>query len=197
MTLTVRDAALIMNAIAGTDPADPATAEADARRVDYAAALSARRAARRAHRRDALLRRLRHRRGRSRRRSACSARRARPGRDRRVRRDRQAIGRNEIAVLLAELKHDLNAYLATLPAAVRTRTLADVIAFNREHADAEMPLFGQDLFEQAEATTGLDEAYRTARATSLRLAGRGGDRPAAARAQCRRAGRADPCRRPG
>ena len=32
MTLTVRDAALIMNAIAGTDPADPATAEADARR---------------------------------------------------------------------------------------------------------------------------------------------------------------------
>ena len=34
MTLTVRDAALIMNAIAGTDPADPATTEADARRVD-------------------------------------------------------------------------------------------------------------------------------------------------------------------
>ena len=30
MTLTVRDAALIMNAIAGSDPADPATAEADA-----------------------------------------------------------------------------------------------------------------------------------------------------------------------
>jgi len=39
MTLNVRDAALIMNAIAGSDPTDPATAEADARRVDYAAAL--------------------------------------------------------------------------------------------------------------------------------------------------------------
>ena len=74
-------------------------------------------------------------------------------------------------MLLAELKVDLNAYLATLPAAVRTRTLADVIAFNRRHADREMPLFTQDLFEQAEATTGLDAAYRTARETSLRLAG--------------------------
>src|SRR5687767_6767806 len=40
MTLTVRDAALVMNAIVGTDPADAATAEADARRVDYTARLS-------------------------------------------------------------------------------------------------------------------------------------------------------------
>src|SRR5690606_16221726 len=40
MTRTVRDAALVLSAIAGTDPADPATAEADARRVDYVAALS-------------------------------------------------------------------------------------------------------------------------------------------------------------
>ena len=39
MTRTVRDAALVLGAIAGSDPADPATAEADARRVDYAAAL--------------------------------------------------------------------------------------------------------------------------------------------------------------
>ena len=35
-------------------------------------------------------------------------------------------------------------------------------------------LFGQDLFEQAEATAGLDEAYRSARETSLRLAGTDG-----------------------
>ncbi len=39
ITRTVRDAALVMNAIAGTDPADPATAEADERRTDYVAAL--------------------------------------------------------------------------------------------------------------------------------------------------------------
>ena len=41
MTRTVRDAALVLSAIAGSDPADPATAEADARRGDFAAGLSA------------------------------------------------------------------------------------------------------------------------------------------------------------
>ena len=71
----------------------------------------------------------------------------------------------------ANVRHDLNAYLATLPATVRARTLADLIAFNREHADVELALFGQDLFERAEATGGLDEAWRAARETSLRLAG--------------------------
>src|SRR5690606_18193987 len=75
------------------------------------------------------------------------------------------------AVLLAERQPDRDAYRATTPEAVRTRTLADVIAFNREHADQEMPLFGQELFEQAQATGGLDEAWRQARETSLRLAG--------------------------
>jgi len=170
MTLTVSDAALIMNAITGTDPTDPATAEADARRVDYTAGLSP----------DAL---------RGRRigvmrfsagfgtdapfEAALAVLRAQgaelveiadlPG--------RQDIGRNEIVVLLAELRQDLNAYLGTLPAAVRTRTLAHLIAFNREHAATEMPLFAQELFDRAEATQGYDEAYRTARETSLRLAG--------------------------
>ncbi|HEX8379336.1 MAG TPA: amidase family protein, partial [Allosphingosinicella sp.] len=41
MTRTVRDAALVLSAIAGSDPADPQTGEADARRADYAAGLSA------------------------------------------------------------------------------------------------------------------------------------------------------------
>jgi amidase len=41
MTRTVRDAAALLTAIAGTDPADAATSEADARKRDYAAALSA------------------------------------------------------------------------------------------------------------------------------------------------------------
>ena len=170
MTRTVRDAALIMNAIAGSDPADPATAEADARRVDYTAALSP----------DAL---------RGRRigvlrfssgfgtdgpfEAALAVLRAQgavlvdiadlPG--------RQDIGRNEIIVLRTELREDLNAYLATTPQAVRSRTLADLIAFNQENAADEMPLFAQEIFEAAEATRGYDEAYRNARATSLRLAG--------------------------
>jgi len=171
MTLNVRDAALIMNAIAGTDPADPATAEADQRRTDFAAGLRA----------DAL----------GGVRIGVMRFAGAPGTDAAFEAalavlraqgatlvdiaefggDRGAIGRNEFAVLLAELKVDLNAYLATLPAAVRTRTLADLIAFNRQHADREMPLFAQEVFEQAQATNGFDAAYRTARETSLRLAG--------------------------
>ena len=83
---------------------------------------------------------------------------------------RAEISHNEFAVLMAELKADLNAYLATTPPAVESRTLGDVIAFNRAHAQGELALFGQDLFEQAEATT-IDDAYRTARATSARMAG--------------------------
>src|SRR5690606_17098604 len=39
MVLTVADAALLLSVIAGADPADPATAEADTRKQDYAAAL--------------------------------------------------------------------------------------------------------------------------------------------------------------
>jgi amidase len=171
MTLTVRDAALVLNAIAGTDPADAATAEADARRVDYAAGLrpDALRGVRIGVMRfsagfgtdapfEAALDVLR-------------AQGAELVEIREFQGNRQELGRNEIAVLLAELKHDLNAYLATLPASVRTRTLEQLIAFNTAHRDAEMPLFGQELFEQAQATGGLDDAWRTARDTSLRIAG--------------------------
>jgi amidase len=82
------------------------------------------------------------------------------------------VGRNELPVLLTELKADLNAYLASTPGSVKTRTLADLIAFDKAHADQEMPLFGQELFEQAEATKGLDDPdYKKARETSFRLAG--------------------------
>src|SRR5690606_1267170 len=87
---------------------------------------------------------------------------------------RQEIARNELTVLLIELKHDLNAYLATTPPAVTTRTLADLIAFNAAHADVEMPLFGQNLFTPAQATAGLEsEEYRRGRAPGPQMAGTG------------------------
>ena len=55
---------------------------------------------------------------------------------------------------------------------MKTRTLADVIAFDKAHAAEEMPLFGQDLFERAEATKGLDDSdYVNARDLIRRLAG--------------------------
>jgi amidase len=89
--------------------------------------------------------------------------------------DEGTMGENEFAVLMSELKADMNAYLATTPASVKTRTLADLIAFNTAHAGEEMPLFGQELFEQAEGTKGLDDpAYIKARETSLRIAGEQG-----------------------
>ena len=57
----------------------------------------------------------------------------------------------EFEVLLYDFKADLNAYLARFNGALPVRTLADIIKFNNEHAGEEMPFFGQDLFEQAEA----------------------------------------------
>jgi amidase len=57
---------------------------------------------------------------------------------------------SELEVLLHEFKADLNAYLAGLGAATPVRTLADIIAFNEQHKDREMPHFGQELFLQAE-----------------------------------------------
>ncbi|MDE0879320.1 MAG: amidase [Sphingomonas bacterium] len=82
------------------------------------------------------------------------------------------LGDAEFTVLKTELKADLNSYLATTPPAVKTRTLADVIAFDKEHAAEEMPFFQQEIFEDAMTTKGLaDPDYKAARAKSLRLAG--------------------------
>jgi len=64
----------------------------------------------------------------------------------------------EMNVLLHEFKHDLNAYLAGVAPHVGVASLRDVIRFNREHANAVLPYFGQELMEQAEAKGGLDEA---------------------------------------
>jgi amidase len=77
----------------------------------------------------------------------------------------------QLPILLTEFKTDLNAYLATTPAEVESRTLADLIAFNRAEP-REMPWFGQDLFEQAQATAGLgDPAYLQALQKARAMAG--------------------------
>ncbi|KCZ65952.1 hypothetical protein L53_01175 [Hyphomonas sp. L-53-1-40] len=66
-------------------------------------------------------------------------------------------------VLKYEFKATLNAYLASTPDTVTTRTLADLIAFNAEHADIELALFNQDIFEQSEGMEGLEsESYKEA-----------------------------------
>ena len=63
----------------------------------------------------------------------------------------------EIDVLLYEFKHGLNLYLAGLPDRGQPRTLAALIDWNRANAAREMPWFGQELFERAEALGPLTE----------------------------------------
>ncbi len=79
-----------------------------------------------------------------------------------------AYGEAELTVLLYEFKTDLNAYLANLGAGARVRSLADLIRFNEENREREMPFFGQELFVQAEAKGTLASAeYRKARRKCL------------------------------
>jgi amidase len=76
----------------------------------------------------------------------------------------------ELTILLTEFKAGINAYLATTPPAVKARTLEALIAFNRDEP-RELEWFGQDLFELAQATRGLDDgAYTQALRKALALA---------------------------
>jgi amidase len=80
----------------------------------------------------------------------------------------------QLPILLTEFKSGINAYLSTAPATVKPRTLADLIAFNRAEP-RELRWFGQDLFEQSEATAGLDDpAYLKALQRARTLAGEQG-----------------------
>jgi amidase len=66
-------------------------------------------------------------------------------------------------VLLYEFKHDLNAYLASLPGEPGQLTLARLIEFNQAEAELEMPWFGQDIFIEAQEKGDLDSReYRRA-----------------------------------
>jgi amidase len=65
--------------------------------------------------------------------------------------DQEEIGAGETPALLAEFKRDLNAYLAATPGE-HPADLAGLIAFN-EQDPVELAYFGQELFEQAQAAT--------------------------------------------
>jgi amidase len=78
---------------------------------------------------------------------------------------------SELLVLLYELKADLNAYLARLGASAPVHSLKEVIAFNESNRQKEMPYFGQDLFLKAEAKGPLTEKeYLNALAKNHQLA---------------------------
>ena len=79
----------------------------------------------------------------------------------------------EFQVLLYEFKAGVEQYLADSDAPIQG--LAGLIEFNKEHASAEMPWFGQELFLQAQAKGPLtDKAYLQARDKARRLAGKEG-----------------------
>ena len=172
MTRTVRQAAEMLSIIAGTDPADASTANADKRKEDYVAALNS---ATLKGKRLGLIR-------------FASGFGTDPLLDRalvvlraygaEIVEIKEFGGPKEepkqLEVLLTEFKAGLNSYLATTPASVKTRTLADIIAFNKANP-RELALFGQDLFEKAEATKGLaDPEYRKARSDGIAYAGANG-----------------------
>jgi len=83
--------------------------------------------------------------------------------------------KTEFEVLLFEFKADLNAYLAGLTAGPRPRTLKDLIDFNEKNRDREMPYFGQEIFVMAEKKGPLtDKAYLAALEKDRRLARKDG-----------------------
>jgi amidase len=172
MGRSVADVAAVLSVMAGSDPADPATAEADARRQDYVAALNADSLRGRRigvprfmagfhagvdERFEEALDQLRGAGA-----EIVEIETAPAGLD--------ELGNDELIILLAELKTDLDAYLSSTPNTVTTRTLESVIAFNSA-TPAETVLFGQDLFERAQATAGVaDPAYTRAHARAQRTA---------------------------
>jgi amidase len=73
-----------------------------------------------------------------------------------------AESEDQALVLLFELRASLDAYLASRPAGA-PRSLTELVAAGSQAARVELPLFGQDIFEEALAIGGVDDpAYRAA-----------------------------------
>ena len=174
MARTVRDAAILLGAMTGADPRDPASQEA-AQHVqpDYTVFLD-----------PAGLRGAR-----------IGVARGYMGVDDRVDRlfedaldamraegatiidpitlpDQLRFGNDfEMEVLYHEFKADLNAYLASLAPDAPVRTLAEVIAYNESNPELELSLFGHDLLTESEARGPLTDArYRNSLLNSRRFA---------------------------
>ena len=170
MARSVRDAAMLLTAIAGADPADTVTTTVPNRPADYSAGLA-----------EASLAGVR-----------IGVMRGQVG-DRQdltatfdaALADMERAGavlveiefepnnemyRDSFQVLMFELREEMGKYLSSLPGENMPRSLADLIAFNEANKETEMRWFGQDLFVQAEGTTDR-EAYEKARANAVRIAG--------------------------
>jgi amidase len=170
MARSAADAALLLSVIAGSDPADPATEEADAHVADFTAGLAG---------------------------STLQGRRIGVLTDatgdlaplRKVfddaLADMEAAGavlvpiewqadrrmfEASYQVLLYEFREGIEAYLASVPGEPPARDLAGLVAFNEGHADEELRHYGQETFREALEATDEDE-YRKAKEDAQRLAG--------------------------
>ena len=163
MARTVRDAALLLGALQGPDPADPAKlANPAAAPADYTQFLKAdalagqRLGVEKAHLNGppavaALLKKAV---------AALQAQGATVVEVELVKKT-NPLGPDEFDVLLYEFKDGVNKYLAGAGASVRN--LAEVIAFNNQHEAEAMPFFRQEILIDAEKTDGLNSAkYRAA-----------------------------------
>ena len=76
---------------------------------------------------------------------------------------------DEMTVMLHEYKAGVETYLATRPTAPgQPRTVAEIVAFNQDHAADELAFFGQDILVAACEAGGLDNpTYLEARAAQL------------------------------
>jgi amidase len=172
MARSVADAAALLSVIAGSDASDPATADASRHATDYTRFLDPNGLK---GRRIGVVRQLAG---------------AEPNADRVLEQSialmkaqgaiiidpvtlphLSELGPLELTVMSYDFKHDINAYLATRPK-LKVKNLADLIAFDQREAQREMPWFGQELFEQAQARGPLtDKAYIDALAKLKRLSG--------------------------
>lgn len=174
MARSVKIVANLLSVMAGSDPADPATREADQRREDYAGRLSS---ASLAGKRLGVMRfalapfdpevlHLFQ--------SALEELKAAGAEIVEVT-DYQTpteLGPAAGLTAITEFKEEIDAYLSSTPRQVPVRSLADLIAYNDSNSAVELALFGQEYFAFSQTTRGKqDAAYLQARATSRRLAG--------------------------
>jgi len=150
MARTVRDAAILLSALAGVDPRDPATSAAQQKVADYTRSLNsdglrgtrigvARKYFGFSDAVDQLM-------------NNCIEEMKHAGAEVIDPADLPTHGKfddTEFQVLLYELKADLNAYLGARPGA--PASLSQIIDFNEKNKEKEMPFFGQDIFVKAES----------------------------------------------
>ncbi|HXA98802.1 MAG TPA: amidase, partial [Candidatus Dormibacteraeota bacterium] len=174
---TVADAATVLGALVGVDPRDPATsASADRSQADYTRFLDpdGLRGARIGVPRDGYF-------GYSPKADAVANQAIAAMQERGAvivdqvkipNFDRAALTASEITVFLYEFKAGVNAYLADLAPGGRVRTLEDIVEFNRQNAAENLPYFGQEWLERAQAKGALTEPeYLEALEKCRRLAG--------------------------